>query len=344
LFDRERLIVDAEFTATGCGIEKTLGLYKDAVVLIDDFKPGVTPQQQKEADQKLDQLVRYYGNRVGKKRMNDYQNDADKKYFPINGVCILTMEIVTGVTSSLSRMFLTDIGFDDVNNANLAFYQNNRWVLPTHMYDFITWITNHFDDAVKFIFWKVPSYRSAKKFVYPRFCEMYATMLTTAELICKYALERAFWKESECNAFMQTAESVVVNEILQMSRRVKSQDKATTVILALSEALIASRLTPVVLSAETASKRYECYVNEETLFIQTRLLKQIVNEYCKVYGLTCSIVNEEEVIGLLNRRQVLDVLEKDGSRICSRKLPIQHGNSLRYLYLKRTKFDELCKE
>ena len=51
LFDREELKADAEFaTATGCGIEKTLGLYQDGSVIIDDFKPGANPAEQREIE------------------------------------------------------------------------------------------------------------------------------------------------------------------------------------------------------------------------------------------------------------------------------------------------------
>lgn len=68
VFSREKMITDAEFaTATACGIEKVLGKYKDGVVIVDDFKPGVTVSQQKIMNEKLDAVVRFYGNRVSKK-------------------------------------------------------------------------------------------------------------------------------------------------------------------------------------------------------------------------------------------------------------------------------------
>ena len=110
IFGRNNLVADAEFaTATNCGIEKVLGTYHDAPVIVDDFKPGATPMQQKALDGKLDELLRFYGNRVTKKRMTDFMPAGSKKYFPISGGCIITMEIVNGVQSSLSRMFLVEL-------------------------------------------------------------------------------------------------------------------------------------------------------------------------------------------------------------------------------------------
>ena len=54
VFDRDRLKADAEFaTATSAGIEQTLGLYKDATVIIDDYKAGANLTQQREMNRKL---------------------------------------------------------------------------------------------------------------------------------------------------------------------------------------------------------------------------------------------------------------------------------------------------
>lgn len=36
-------------------------------LLIDDFKPGSTPSKQKNQDDKLEQLVRFYGDELAKK-------------------------------------------------------------------------------------------------------------------------------------------------------------------------------------------------------------------------------------------------------------------------------------
>ena len=344
IFDRERMVVDAEFTATACGIEKTLGTYKDGVVIIDDFKPGVNRAQQYMLDQKLDQLVRYYGNRIAKKRMNDYQPDAEKKYFPINGVCVMTMEVVTGVTSSLSRMFLTEIGIDDVNNKKLSFYQQNAWILPTHIYDFLGWVTQHFEEAVVYISNAFPQFRDSKTFEMPRYCEMYATIMTTTMITTRYASERRFWGKQESDNFIKLVEQIVTNELYSMALRIKSHDKGRVMIMALNDALISGKLSPVVLTSETAPKRFECYQNEEILFIQTRRLSQVVNQYCKEFGQSCEIINEDEAISLLQRLQVLEVAEQNGKRISSRKLPVQRGNALRYLYINKEKFMNICEE
>ncbi|MCI9216625.1 hypothetical protein AALA78_13030 [Lachnospiraceae bacterium 42-17] len=337
LFDRERLFADAEFaTATNCGIEKMLGLYKDAPVLVDDFKPGSTRREQQIMDKKLDELVRLYGNRVPKKRMLDFSASKEHTHFPIGGGCILTMEIITGVTSSISRMFLTELQIDSVDNNLLQFYQENRWILPTYFYDFIFWLTGHFEEIVSFIHKAYPQQRGYIRVSVPRYAEMYATLRISAILIGKYAQERGFWREEEAASFIKSVDEILTCEISNMEMRIMYRDKATLLIDVLRDALEKGILVPQVLSPENCSRMYTVYENDNYLFIQTKELRRLIDGYCRSYGERIEIVNDDEIFGLLERLGALEILEKsDGKRERSRKLPNPKGNTKRYLYIRK---------
>lgn len=336
IFNRERMVADAEFaTATSCGIEKTLSLYKDSPVLIDDFKPGVTQAEQREMDRKLDNLIRCYGDKVTKKRMLDFTADADKKFFPARNGCILTAEIITGIPSSISKVFITEIGKDDVLNERLQFCQNNRWVIPTHVYDFLVWVTRRFDEIVQYIFINFPQFRNQYIFEYPRYGEIYATFMTTAVLISNYSQERGFWSEKESEAFIRQIEDIVVAELRGMEERIKKRDHVTVVLEAFMKAIESSEIVPLKLNCESCVRRHTLYEDDEYYYIQTKELWRITNNYCRQNYKSFSISNEDAMIGLLERRQILDVLEKEKGRERSRKLPIQHGNTQRYLFLKK---------
>ena len=204
LFDRENLTADAEFaTATACGIEKTVSRYKDAPVLIDDFKPGATLSQQREMEQKLDELVRLYGNRVEKKRMTDFTPRGEEKFFPVGGGCILTAEVLTGVSSTLTRTFVVEINNGDVNNDLLNFYQTQRWILPTYAYDFLTWVTEGFQGVVEYIRQHFPQWRKAIRFQYARYAEMYATFCCVGGLLAQYTQDRGFWNKEQAEQFLE---------------------------------------------------------------------------------------------------------------------------------------------
>ena len=345
IFDRSRLIADAEFaTATDCGIEKTLSLYKDAPILIDDFKPGANRAQQSVLNAKLDNLLRLYGNRVTKKRMTDFMADGDKKYFPIGGGCVITLEVLDAVLSSVSRLFVTEIGAEEVMNERLRFFQENRWILPNHVFDFIAWITPNFEKVVGFIQSNFQQERCKHKFAFPRYSEMFATLVTTAKIIGFYASARGFWSESESSLWVSKCEDCIASELHIMGRKWRGCDKGMLAITAFLEALRTGKMERHILNEQNCSARLMLYEDETRFFVRSKFLRAIVNDYCKLFGESQQLVNDNELIGLLERKKVLEILVKNGIQESSRKLPIQKGNTLRYLYIVKSelqKYEEL---
>lgn len=345
VFDRQKLMADAEFdTATDCGIEKTLSLFLDAPVHIDDFKPGINATEQARADVKLSKLVRMYGDRVPRRRMNDYIANGAEKYFPVGGVCIITMEIVTGVTSSMSRMFLSEITMGDVCDEKLLFYQKNKYILSTHLYDFIAWATNHFSSIVEYIAQRVPLLRTQYDFEYARYREMYAIFLVTAELIAGYAKERGFWVENEEKTFVDFISEIICMEIHIMENRIRRRDKGTLILAAFKYAIESGKVVFYDLTEENCKGRWDWYQNESFYFCRAKELRRVVGEYCSAYKEPMQIVNEDDLISALERKQVLEILDVNGKKERARKLPMQKGNTLRYLYLKKSAIENLESE
>lgn len=56
------------------------------------------------------------------------------------------------------------------------------------------------------------------------------------------------------------------------------------------------------------------------------------------------IYSDDELFMLLENLDVLEVEERNGRRNRSRKLPIQRGNALRYLYIKKERMQQLMEE
>ena len=117
-------------------------------------------------------------------------SEEKKPFYPISGCCILTGEYITGITSSIGRVFTINIGRDDVNNKKLLYFQNNREILPTYAYDFLEWIAYRYEDIKQIICNILPFYRKNIKFKHSRYCEMYATFITTLEIMLMYACEK----------------------------------------------------------------------------------------------------------------------------------------------------------
>ena len=346
VFDRDRLKADAEFaTATSAGIEQTLGLYKDATVIIDDYKAGANLTQQREMNRKLDELIRFYGDRVEKKRMLAFMHNSEKIFFPIGGNCVITGEFAPeAIESSMTRLFLTEVNKNDVDNKELGRYQGERWLIPTHAYDFLQWVTGRFEACVQYIAENYSAYRDQKHYLVGRFNNMYATFMVTADLVSSYALERGFWNREEQRGFLQTVQSGLEIELDIMEERFRQRDKATQVLRVFKEALESNLVSPVQLNRDSCGRGEELYEDDKCYYVTTKYLRTIVKQYGASYSDTQRVINNEDLIAVLDRKEALEVIEKDGKRIRSRKLPIQRGNTKRYLYVKKEILEHLEEE
>lgn len=334
LFDRENYKADMQFAnATVAGMEKILGTYKDATLIIDDFKPGTTHAQQKELEQKLDAILRFFGDRVTKVRMLDFSANADKMHFPIGGNCVMTGEYVPNmVESSMTRMFFSEISVDDVDNEKLKFYQEHRWVVSTYFWDFITWVTQNFENIVDYIKNQFNEKRDKERFKVGRFGEMYATFMITGDLLVRYAVTRNFWTSLEGNEFLHELEKTIRLELSSMEDMLDTRDKATRVMKLLKECIQKGEVSAIQLTTETCGKRKDFYENENFYFATSGFLLDILSKF----GRNIRVSNVNELLALLERKGVLEIEEKDGKRYRARKLPIQRGNTRRYLYLKKS--------
>lgn len=337
VFDRGRLKADAEFaTATNAGIEQTLGLYKDATVIIDDYKAGANLTQQREMNRKLDELIRFYGDRVEKKRMLAFTHNSERIFFPIGGNCVITGEFAPeAIESSMTRLFLTEVNKNDVDNIKLRRYQEERWIIPTHAYDILQWVTGRFESCVQYIAENYSCYRDQKNYLVGRFNNMYAAFMITADLVGMYALEREFWSNEEQRVFIQNVQAGLEIELDIMEERFRQRDKATQILWVFKEALENHQITPIQLNQDSCGRGEELYEDNKCYYVTTKNLRTIVKQYGSAYSDTQRVINNEDLIAVLDRKDALEVIEKDGKRIRSRKLPIQRGNTKRYLYVKK---------
>ncbi len=345
LYDNERQIADAEFaTATRCGIEKTLSCHKDGTIIIDDFKPGISKAQQLELDRKLDELVRMYGDRVPKKRMTEFLEGGEKLFFPVQGAAVITLEHVTGVLSTMTRMFIVELGKDDVQNEVLAVYQQNKLIMSTHLRYFLAWVTENFVNVCDKIRKRVPELRRDYKFSYGRFAETYALLMSTAEIIMDYARNNSFYTFEEAEKFLNNVKYAIVCTILDMENRLKLMDKGEEIVRILMLAIDKGQIVLPKLTAETCKKNCEFYENDDFIFVKADVLNRIIKDYAKAYSCDPIVHSKSELFMVLERKEILDIHQGQMGRERARKLPIQYGNTARYLYMRKEKINKILEE
>lgn len=173
---------------------------------------------------------------------------------------------------------------------------------------------------------------------------MFSTFMITADLVGMYALERGFWNREDQRGFLQDVQTGLEIELDIMEERFRQRDKATQVLRVFKEALESNQITPVQLNRDSCGRGEELYEGDKWYYVTTRYLRNVVKQYGSAYSDTQRVINNEDLIAVLDRKDALDVIEKDGKRIRSRKLPIQRGNTKRYLYLKKESLEHLDEE
>jgi DNA primase catalytic core len=136
----------ASWTATANALERMTFLCKDTPMWIDDFTAQSTFSGNNELRVKSDQLLRNWGNRTGRNRM---QADLKlRKTFIPRGLIISTAEILPPNRSILSRLFAIEFSPDDVTRGDgsaLSLAQvNDAPLYPHAMAGYLMWLSERY--------------------------------------------------------------------------------------------------------------------------------------------------------------------------------------------------------
>jgi hypothetical protein len=182
----------ANFTDTTSDLEFKSHQAKDAVLVVDDFAPGVNVVEANKAHATLERLGRGAGNQGGRGRRNaDMTGKA--AYYPRCLLMITGEEIGKGA-SLLGRMLIIELKRGDVE---LSFLSNlqlmaRRGELAAIMAGYVQWLAPRISDLKKTFPEKVRDIRYQalqEKFAtsHPRAADMYASLHAAADLYIEFA-------------------------------------------------------------------------------------------------------------------------------------------------------------
>jgi len=124
---------------------------------------------------------------------------------------VVTMEVPTMGESTITRIFLVEIGRNDVNDSVLSFFQKFYDVIPTFFYSFLEWVTKRVDWILNYISKQVEYERTMNHFPVRRYSEMYAVFAVVSQLISYYAMENEFWDDKQAEGFCKSVKEMIGN-------------------------------------------------------------------------------------------------------------------------------------
>lgn len=178
--------IPATFRDTSASMEVKMGKYKDRVLLVDDFCPSATSASKKQMEQLLEQLVRFYGDGIGKARTNPKLEETFEK--KPRGLCVITGENISGSYSSQLRCLFLELEKECYNKEILAEFQLDPTQWTGHLYHFVAACQHNVEDMVLFIQHEFPAYRKRGEEAIQerRLIDTYAWLSITARLFVNY--------------------------------------------------------------------------------------------------------------------------------------------------------------
>ncbi|OPX94756.1 MAG: hypothetical protein A4E53_00014 [Pelotomaculum sp. PtaB.Bin104] len=134
----------ASFRDTGNAIERKGFLVKDSLLCIDDYHPTSNQLEARKMQQTAQQILRQYGDRVGRGRMQ--ANTKLRASLIPRGLALITGEDTpTSGQSTAARFLGVELKKGDVNVGLLNDLQANAGKLAQAMYGYLQWLAPELD-------------------------------------------------------------------------------------------------------------------------------------------------------------------------------------------------------
>ena len=286
LFDRTTMSVpDIRFDSTIVAMTEKMGVYGDAVLMVDDFVPYSSKRKAAEQMEKLETLIRGYGDRVPRKRSKLYAKiNGVPEYSPVKGCCMITGELFqTESESSDTRVVQLDFDKGDVDLELLNYYQQIPLNYPTFAYDYICYLQDNLN-FIETLIGKISKEIRMEKIdniQIPRFVDSFAAIVTEIRIFYEYAVERRFMSKEEAEKFIEEDVEYAKKIIVMNEAALKVKSPVTTICRALQDGINGGELKRYICGQMEAIKEFGGVVMEDTEFFY--ILPETLWRTCKEY-------------------------------------------------------------
>lgn len=302
--------------STPTSIDEGLGLYKDAIMIIDDLMPSEDLLQKKELHRTLEHVVRIFGDATTKKKSKKYD-----KVHNAEGLAVITGEYITGVASSLSRMIVLNIDKNTVYVDVLSYYQKKLNILPGFLWNFLKYFAENQERFIKFISDESTNKREEYRSLYNigRMAEFRVELEISIDILFEYLYNLSVLDNNtvyyQKQYFSQSIDEIIhKNESMQLEKQPLEQIKMAINSLVESGIKFACDVME--------GKKFENYFDERYFYLHPEwLLKQIL-EYTAKRGEVTAVDNVTYMKTVLENAGALKVkTEKNGVARKTVKLP-----------------------
>lgn len=327
----------ATFKDTHNSIEVKMFLAKDSLIVIDDFHPGVDSVQSRQMKSTAEKILRNYGDRIGRSRMNS--NMGLNKTFKPRGLAIVTGEDLPNGTSSTARFIGIEVKRDSIDLDKLTEIQDNHELLGEAMLLYIQWISKNEDRIQELIL----QYLDASRRIFNTNTSHARIGEGISWLYVGFKIFQTFMREE----LTENSENIskldnVCNDALNVVREnqiklYKKQEIETVFLEALEELINTNKVYLIDLSENTDEIIYQGkfigYKDDEFLYIHDATVYGEVNSFLGKRNESLNISMD----ALLKIFRDKNMIKTETNQLKPKKLVPVDGNKkrLRLVHLKR---------
>lgn len=282
LFSEQGDSPEANFNDTPTALELKLANTHSRVVLVDDFQPPVSASSGKAKLDRLEMVIRFAGDQIGKARGNSELELCDQR--PPACCCVVTGEDTGGSQSSLLRCLVLPIHKGDIDGKKLKRYQDNPLLLQTHFYYFLDWCGTNGDRIIALIRDSFESERELFSSIIkePRLIDTGATLHLVAGVLIEYGAEIGAIQAPETVLSIWTS---ALCEALRLSELHSTERDPAAMFLSAIFDLSSSGKLPIAASAKTYDMARDYgYVSDDTWWLRPADTFKLVVKYWREFG------------------------------------------------------------
>jgi hypothetical protein len=215
---------------------------KDAVFVVDDFKPSVSQAEAAKLHAAAERLIRNTGNQAGRGRRD---SNMQAKAAPYNrSLMIVTAEDLPRGQSLLGRLLILELAGNDVDNTVLSRLQQAAQAgnFTGLMSAYLQWLAPRFDQLKKDLPQNVGLFRDAAirdglAASHPRAPEIYANLVAGAEVFLEFLESTGAISSEQSNGLLSSIETGLQQAFSEQGAYQSDQDEVERFLQLLRAAL-----------------------------------------------------------------------------------------------------------
>ena len=340
----------ASFKDTMNALGQKSFLFKDALLLIDDFHPAGSAKEVQSMINLAAYALRLYGDRIGKGRLNAKIELQETR--PPRGVAVITAEdSPPGSESSVARTFVSTIGSDDVDLAKLTAAQNNQALLAKCMAAYIKWLIPRMDTLPEELadnFQKLRSYYQQKA-LHGRTSEAAAWLTIAWEKFLEFAQDSSAIDTAKASQLGKIGRKTFAKLVEEQAQLVQAQQPAAIFLSVFAEMLSAGKMSvlniaPNVQRLGAPDHTFVGYKDTEYFYLYPETVFNKVNSFLQSRNQRIGISPKALWERLADEDHIAVEMENIGTsrerRLHTKKKKVDAGKDrVRLLWLKRASIE-----